>query len=98
MLLAAATWAGGWVIALQGRLAEGIAQMREGISAWQGTGSVIWQPRFLVTLAEVYLSAGQATRGNRCLDGDRNAHRKNERTPLAGGSLPAHGRSEPVTR
>lgn len=59
MLSAAATWAGGWVTARQGRLSEGIMLMREGISAWQGTGSIIWQPRFLVTLAEVYLSAGQ---------------------------------------
>lgn len=60
MLSAAITWVEGWVIALQGRQDEGIVQMREGISAWQGTGAIIWQPRLLVTLAEVYLSAGQA--------------------------------------
>jgi predicted ATPase len=60
MLSASTIWVAGWVIAHQGRQAEGIARMREGISAWQATGAVIWQPRFFVTLAEVYLSAGQA--------------------------------------
>lgn len=49
MLSAAAIWVEGWVLAQQGNLAEGITLMREGISAWQDSGSIIWQPRPLIT-------------------------------------------------
>jgi tetratricopeptide (TPR) repeat protein len=58
MLSATGIWARGWV-ALQGRVAEGIAQMQEGIRAWQETGAMIWRPRFLLALAETHLWAGQ---------------------------------------
>jgi tetratricopeptide (TPR) repeat protein len=53
----------GWVLAAQGRHAEGIAQMREGLSALQATGAALAQPRFLALLAEAYGHGGQAEAG-----------------------------------
>jgi class 3 adenylate cyclase/tetratricopeptide (TPR) repeat protein len=53
----------GWVLAAQGRHAEGIAQMREGLSALQATGAELAQPRFLALLAEAYGHGGHAEAG-----------------------------------
>ena len=53
----------GWVLAAQGRHAEGIAQMREGLSTLQATGAELAQPRLLALLAEAYGHGGQAEAG-----------------------------------
>jgi len=45
----------GWVLAAQGRHAEGIAQMHAGLSPLQATGAELGQPRFLALLAEAGL-------------------------------------------
>jgi class 3 adenylate cyclase/predicted ATPase len=49
----------GWVLAVQGQPAEGIAQMRQGLMAWQATGSTAVLPTFLPLLAEVLIQDGQ---------------------------------------
>jgi tetratricopeptide (TPR) repeat protein len=55
----------GWVLAAQGQHAEGIAQMREGLSTLQATGAELAQPRLLALLAEAYGHGGQAEAGQR---------------------------------
>jgi predicted ATPase len=55
----------GWVLAAQGRSAEGIAQMCEGLSALQATGAALAQPRLLALLAEAYGHGGHAEAGLR---------------------------------
>jgi predicted ATPase len=42
---------------------EGMAQMRQGITAWQATGTVVDRLYYLALLAEVYGQAGQAEAG-----------------------------------
>ena len=49
----------GWALATQGQAAEGIASIRQGITAWQATGAAWWRPYFLALLAEVYGKARQ---------------------------------------
>ncbi len=53
----------GWTLAEQGRVAEGIAQMRQGLAAWQATGAAIWRPYFLALLAEACVQGGQVEEG-----------------------------------
>jgi DNA-binding winged helix-turn-helix (wHTH) protein/tetratricopeptide (TPR) repeat protein len=55
----------GWVLAAQGRHAEGLAQMREGLRALQATGAELAQPRLLALLAEAYGYRGHAEDGLR---------------------------------
>ena len=55
----------GWVLAAQGQSAEGIAQMREGLSALQATEAELAQPRLLALLAEAYAHGGHAEAGLR---------------------------------
>jgi tetratricopeptide (TPR) repeat protein len=70
----------GWVLAAQGRGAEGIAQMREGLSTLQATGAELAQPRLLALLAEAYGHGGQAEAGLRVVaDALAVAHRTGER-------------------
>src|SRR5207245_10594679 len=40
-----------------------IAQMREGLTAWQATGSANWRPYFLALLAEACAQGGQVEEG-----------------------------------
>jgi predicted ATPase len=49
----------GWAVAAQGQHEEGIAQMLEGLSAYQATGGRTGQPHLLALLAEAYWSASQ---------------------------------------
>jgi predicted ATPase/class 3 adenylate cyclase len=49
----------GWALAAQGQAAEGIASIRQGITAWQATGAAWWRPYFLALLAEAYGKARQ---------------------------------------
>jgi predicted ATPase len=46
-------------LAEQGQRKEGIAQMRHGLSAWQGIGMELLRPYYLALLAEAYSKAGQ---------------------------------------
>jgi predicted ATPase len=54
---------GGWVLAKQGQGEEGIAQIRQGLAAWQATGQELGRPVFLALLAEAYGKVGQAEAG-----------------------------------
>ena len=53
----------GWVLAEQGQEAEGLAQMRQGLTAWQSLGQVLAVPHSLTLLAEVYGKVGQTEAG-----------------------------------
>ena len=50
----------GWVLARQGRVSEGLAQMREGLRAYRATGAEVGVPHFLVVLAESHADADRA--------------------------------------
>jgi predicted ATPase len=53
----------GRVLSEQGRVEEGIAQMRQGLVAHQATGSVLGRPFMLAWLAEAYGKVGQVEEG-----------------------------------
>jgi predicted ATPase len=53
----------GWSLVEQGQGEEGIAQMRQGIAAFQATGAKTWWPYFLGLLAETCGKGGQAEEG-----------------------------------
>jgi predicted ATPase len=53
----------GWALAEEGRVAEGILQIRQGVSDWQAQGSVVGHHYFLALLADAYRKAGQAEEG-----------------------------------
>jgi predicted ATPase len=53
----------GWALADQERVAEGIAEIRQGLSAWHATGTAIWQPYFLALLAEACAHGGHVEEG-----------------------------------
>jgi predicted ATPase len=54
---------GGWALAAQGQREEGIAQIRQGLAAWQAAGQELGRPVFLALLAEAYGKVGQAEAG-----------------------------------
>src|SRR5262245_5301567 len=53
----------GWARAEQGRTEEGIAQMRQGIAAYQATGAELPKPRIIALLAEALGRVGQPEEG-----------------------------------
>ena len=53
----------GWARAMQGQDEEGMAQLRQGLAAWQATGARGAGPYYLAMLAEAYGQAGQAEEG-----------------------------------
>lgn len=55
----------GWACVEQGRIEEGIAQIQEGVTAWQGTGANLMVPYWLSMLAEAYRKRGQIEEGLR---------------------------------
>jgi predicted ATPase len=61
--LVSATVLRGWALAEQGQGAEGIAQIRQGLAAWQAMGEALYQPRFRALLAELYGNVGQTEAG-----------------------------------
>jgi predicted ATPase len=67
----------GWALAAQGHHAEGIAQLRQALTALQTMGVKIALPRVLALLAEAYGNDGQAEAGLRLLAGmdDMGQHR-----------------------
>jgi len=63
----AVTFQQGWVLAAQGQLEEGIAQMHHGLAARRATGAVDKLSEHLAWLAEAYGGIGQAEEGLRLL-------------------------------
>ncbi len=63
MMLAAGTWLRGWALAEQGQREEGLAQIHQGLAAWQATGAELWRPYVLTLLAEAYGKTGQTEEG-----------------------------------
>jgi predicted ATPase len=53
----------GWALAEQGQGAEGIAQIRQGLAAWQAMGEALYQPHAHTLLAEIYGNVGQTEAG-----------------------------------
>jgi DNA-binding NtrC family response regulator/predicted ATPase len=53
----------GWVRAAQGQQGVGIAQIQQGLAAWQATGAETGRPCCLLLLAEAYAKAGQVEEG-----------------------------------
>ena len=53
----------GWALTVQGAGTEGIAQMRQGFSAYGATGAEVDRPYLIAMLAEAYKEAGQAEEG-----------------------------------
>jgi TOMM system kinase/cyclase fusion protein len=53
----------GWALTEQGQVEEGIAHMRQGMAAWQGTGAEVDRPYYLALLAEGYRKAGRTAEG-----------------------------------
>jgi predicted ATPase len=53
----------GWAVAEQGQEEEGLPRIRQGLAAYQATGSEVLRSYFLALLAEAYGKAGQAEEG-----------------------------------
>jgi class 3 adenylate cyclase/predicted ATPase len=53
----------GLALAEQGQQQEGIAQIREGLAAWQATGGEVFRPGWIAQLAEVYGQIGKTVEG-----------------------------------
>jgi predicted ATPase len=53
----------GWSLAEQGRAAEGIGRMRQGLAGWQATGALSHRPYHLALLAEALARDGQVADG-----------------------------------
>jgi predicted ATPase len=53
----------GWALAEQGRLKEGITQLRRGLAAYRATGAKALVLQWLVVLADLYGKVGQAENG-----------------------------------
>jgi DNA-binding SARP family transcriptional activator/predicted ATPase len=66
--LAMATVVRGWALAEAGEIQVGINAMREGIAAFQATGSIFTQPYFLALLAGQYARVGHVAQGLSLLD------------------------------
>ncbi len=58
----------GWGIAEQGNPRDGIARIREGLSAYAATGASLGRPNLLIMLAEACARAGQREAGLAALD------------------------------
>jgi predicted ATPase len=63
VFLAGATILHGWALAEQGQGEEGIAEIHQGLAAWQATGARQLWPVYLARLAEAYGRRGQAEEG-----------------------------------
>ncbi|MBO0701126.1 MAG: hypothetical protein J2P46_22205, partial [Zavarzinella sp.] len=58
----------GWTIAEAGNPAEGVALLRDGLNAWEATGSVTYRTYFLALLAEALARDGRAAEGLPVID------------------------------
>jgi len=79
----------GWAMAEQGQGVAGLAQMRQGLVAYQATGAAVFRPYYLAFLAEAYGKVGQAEEGLTLLGEALAAVHKTGRAVLRGGALPA---------
>ncbi len=61
--VAISTMTYGWSLAAQGQETEGIAQLRQGLAAYQATGSELGRPTYQGLLAEAYARVGQVEDG-----------------------------------
>jgi class 3 adenylate cyclase/predicted ATPase len=61
--VANATMLRGWARVIQGHIDEGLAVVRDGLSAWRATGSKFQVPYRLARAAEAYLVAGEIENG-----------------------------------
>ena len=87
--LANATMCRGFAMVGLGQPAEGIAQLRAGLAAWNGTGAHVLDTQWLGFIAEAHLQAGQFDDAlARAGSGSRN-RRGDRRMPLSGGAVPA---------
>jgi class 3 adenylate cyclase/predicted ATPase len=57
----------GWALALQGQGEEGMAQVRQGSTAWRATGAAVLVPYLCTVLAEVYDHLGHTEDGHQAL-------------------------------
>ncbi len=57
----------GWVCALRGDVADGIAQIEEGLSIFRRTDTRLHLPYFLSFLADAFLESGEIDRGLRVI-------------------------------
>ena len=89
--LASGTILRGWALAEQGQGEEGIAQMRQGLAAWQATGAELGRPHFLALLAEAYGNVGQAEEGLHVLAEALAAVAQHWGALLRGGAVSAQG-------
>jgi predicted ATPase len=69
---AGAALLGGWLLAEQGQVAAGIAQMRQGLASWRATGAEAAATLYTGLLAQAYGRAGQVAEGLRHVDGALN--------------------------
>jgi len=53
----------GWVLAGQGQVDEGIAQIHQGLAAYRTTGAEVLRPDWLALLGEAYRTGGQSEEG-----------------------------------
>ena len=57
----------GWALAMQGQGEEGMAQVHQGIAAWQATGAAVFVPYFCTLLADVAAHLGHPADGLQAL-------------------------------
>jgi predicted ATPase len=57
----------GWVLAQEGRAAEGIARIEDGLEAYRATGAGLFVPYFLALLGTAHGAAGEGAEGQRLL-------------------------------
>ena len=62
-LVAQGTLMGGWALAQQGDVEQGLAEMHRGFEAWQATGAKLGATYILALRAEAYTGAGQPEKG-----------------------------------
>jgi predicted ATPase len=63
LYLARGTILQGWTMAAHGQGTAGLTQMRQGLAAYQATGSAVFRPYYLAFLAEAHGKVGQAGEG-----------------------------------
>src|SRR5262249_47181588 len=61
--LALGTTLRGWALTEQGQVAEGKAQIQQGLAAYRTAGAELWLPYFLTFLAEAHGKGGQVEVG-----------------------------------
>jgi class 3 adenylate cyclase/predicted ATPase len=82
----------GWALAAQGQAQEGIAQIRQGLTAYRATGAELVRPYYLALLAEAYGQGGQVEAGLAVLAEALAAVEKTGERWWAARAVPAEGR------